>query len=209
MLVATPPLRAFAAIAAIAAFAALVLIVILARSWKASSHADADMRMVLRAQAPIVSEAGKREQQRDLVLSKDLAKIAREKRAAKTPAEIAKRLPVALPALPQPVTVSLGPDATLAREFPTDPPAVITVPQADLKTLFDALEECRACQERLAAAQQDLIDERAKASALAAERDAAITAARGGGFWARFHAGVKWLVIGGAIGAAAASATRR
>lgn len=208
MSVTTPPLRpAIAAIAAI--FAALALIVILARSWKASSHADADMRLAFRAQAPIVEQAQRREQQRDLVLGKDLAKIAREKRASKTPAEIAKRLPVALPALPQPVTVSLGPDATLAREFPTDPPAVITVPRADLQPLFDALEECRACQERLAAAQQDLIDERAKASALAAERDAAVSAARGGGFWARFHAGVKWFVIGGAIGAIAASATRR
>ena len=89
------------------------------------------------------------------------------------------------------------------------PPAVINVPQTDLKPLFDELEECRACQEQLATAQQDLADERAKVSALTIERDAAVKAARGGGFWSRFRTGAKWSAIGGAMGAIAASGARR
>ena len=70
-------------------------------------------------------------------------------------------------------------------------------------------EGAGAGQEQLATVQQDLQDERAKVSALAIERDAAVKAARGGGFWSRLRNGAKWFVIGGALGALAASAARR
>jgi hypothetical protein len=89
------------------------------------------------------------------------------------------------------------------------PPAVISVPQQDLKPMLDQLEACRVCQERLADAQQDLDDERAKVSALTTERNAAVKAARGGGFWNRLRLGAKWFVIGAAAGALAASAAHR
>jgi hypothetical protein len=163
------------------------------------------MGVIFRAQAPILDQARKRELQRDAALTKNLAVISQAERSAQKPTDIAKRLPAAFPPLPQPLAVSLPPPA---RDAP-DPPAVITVPQADLKPLFDRLEECRACQERLAAAQQDLQDERAKVSALTVERDAAVKAARGGGFWSRLRTGAKWFAIGGAMGALAASAARR
>jgi len=197
--------RAIAALAAIAVLTAFCLAIIVAYSWNASRRAASEMRVVFRAQAPLLDQAEKREQQRHIVLRKDLAGISKAERAVKTPAEIAKRLPTAFPPLPRPVWASLAPRASDAPEAP----AIITVPQEDLKPLFDRLEDCRACQEQLATAQQDLSDERAKVSALTMERDAALKATRGGGFWDRFGAGVKWFAVGAAMGAIAASAAHR
>ncbi len=72
------------------------------------------------------------------------------------------------------------------------PPAIIRVPQEDLKPLYDAVEDCQACQAKLTAAQGDLSDERTKFAAATAERDAAIPAARGT-FWTRTRTAAKWI----------------
>ena len=197
--------RAVFILAAIAALIAVCLGIIVVRYWKASRQAANDMQVIFRAQAPLIDQADKREQQRDAVLSNNLAGISHEERAATKPADVVKRLPTAFPALPHPLSVSLAPRASDGPE----PPAIITVPQTDLLPLFDRFEECRACQEKLATVQQDLEDERAKVSALTIERDAAVKAARSGGFWSRFRIGAKWFVIGGAMGAIAASSARR
>ena len=201
------PRSAIRILAVIAAITAVCLGVMTARSWRASHEAATDMRVIFRAQAPGIDQAQKRELQRDTALSKKLAAISRTKRATKRPEDIAKRLPAAFPPLPEPLVVSL-PSRAFVRDAP-EVPAIITVPQADLKPLFDRLQDCRACQEQLATVQQDLQDERAKVSALTIERDAAVKAARGGGFWSRLRNGAKWFVIGGALGALAASAARR
>ena len=80
------------------------------------------------------------------------------------------------------------------------PPAIIRVPQEDLKPLYDAVEDCQACQAKLVAAQSDLTDEKTKFTAATAERDAAIAAARGT-FWKRARTAAKWIAIGAAAGA--------
>ena len=197
--------RAIFILVAITGLAAVCLGIIVARYWKASRQAASDMRVVFRAQAPVLNQANKREAQRDAVLGKSLARISHEENAATKPADLVKRLPAAFPLLPHPLSIAIAPRTSDVPE----PPAVINVPQTDLKPLFDRLEECRACQEQLATAQQDLADERAKVSALSIERDAAVKAARGGGFWSRFRTGAKWFAIGGAMGAIAASGARR
>ena len=74
------------------------------------------------------------------------------------------------------------------------------MPREDLKPLYDAVEDCQACQAKLAAAQGDLSDEKTKFTAATAERDAAIAAARGT-FWKRASTAAKWIVIGAAAGA--------
>ena len=74
------------------------------------------------------------------------------------------------------------------------------MPQEDLKPLYDAVEDCQACQARLTAAQGDLSDERTKFAAATAERDAAIRVARGT-FWTRTRTAAKWIIIGAAAGA--------
>jgi hypothetical protein len=201
--------RAILTLAAIAALVAFCLALIVVRSRKASRQAANQMRLTFSAEKPVLDHASQRERQRDAVLSKNLAEISRAVRSAKKPADLAKRLPAAFPPLPRPLSISFPPSAPVTADQAAEAPAIITVPQADLKPLFDQLETCHACQEQLATAQQDLNDERAKVSALTIERDAAVKAARGGGFWTRFRTGVKWFAIGGTMGALAASAARR
>ena len=199
--------RGVALLAAIAVFAALSLAIIVARSREASRRAANHLRATFTAQAPVLEQAQQRERQRDAVLGKKLGQIAKDKRSARKPADIVRRLPGAFSPLPLPLAVSMAPSASGSKaDGQAETLAIITVPQADLKPLFDQLENCRACQEQLAAAQQDLSDERARVSALMVERDAAMKAARGGGFWSRFRSGAKWFMIGGALGALAASA---
>jgi hypothetical protein len=197
--------RTIAVAAAIAALVVFSLAMIVVRARNASRQAAAQMRATFSTQEPVVAHAEKREQSRHATLVQELRTTAKAKRAVKTPAEAAARLPEALAPLPQTVSVNLPPNT---QDEPAAP-AVITVPQADLKPLFDRLQDCRACQEQFAAAQQDLKDEQAKVAALMIERDTAVKAARGGGFWPRLRAGAKWFAIGGVMGALAASAAHR
>jgi len=77
------------------------------------------------------------------------------------------------------------------------------IPAGDLKPLFDYVQDCRSCQAQLAAAKQNQADETAKFAAMTRERDAALTAAKGGTFWRRFRRNLQWFAIGAAAGAAA------
>jgi type II secretory pathway pseudopilin PulG len=89
---------------------------------------------------------------------------------------------------------------------PAEPSGVI--PAADLKPLYDFALDCKACQAKLAAAQADLTDERAKTAVLTRERDEAVRAAKGGSFLRRVARNAKWLAIGAAAGAIASKAHR-
>lgn len=81
---------------------------------------------------------------------------------------------------------------------------VAQIPSADLKPLYDFTQNCRECQLRLAAAQQDHADDLTKLDSLTRERDAAITAAKGGTFWRRLRRNALWFVVGAGVGAASA-----
>ncbi|MBZ5696250.1 MAG: hypothetical protein LAN36_12925 [Acidobacteriia bacterium] len=85
-----------------------------------------------------------------------------------------------------------------------DPPnnCSAQIPAGDLKPLYDFVQDCRACQAQLAAARQDKSDDAAKIVALIRERDAAITAAKGGSFWRRLRRNTMWFVVGAGVGAA-------
>jgi len=78
------------------------------------------------------------------------------------------------------------------------------IPSADLKPLFDYVQNCRACQAQLAAAQKNSADDAAKISALTRERDAAITASKGGSFLRQLRRNAIWFAIGAAGGYIAA-----
>ncbi len=79
-------------------------------------------------------------------------------------------------------------------------PGSICIPPADLKPLYDSIEDCEACAAKLTAAQADLSDETTKFNAASAERDAAIKSAHGT-FWSRARSAAKWIAIGVAAGA--------
>src|SRR3989441_9856146 len=78
------------------------------------------------------------------------------------------------------------------------------IPAEDLKPLYDFAIDCKACQAKLSAAQNDLTDERKKTAALAHERDDALRFARGGSLWRRVGRAAKWVLLGAAAGAVAA-----
>jgi hypothetical protein len=84
------------------------------------------------------------------------------------------------------------------------PPArAAQIPVADLKPLYDYVQDCRSCQAQLAAANQNQTDDATKIAALSSERDAAITASKGGPFWRRLRRNALWFGVGAAVGAAA------
>ena len=176
---------------------------IAARSWLVSHDNAVQLAATLSAQKRVLEQASSREQQRDAALHKTLASIAAAKRETRTPAAIVAQLPKLLPALPEPLLLTV-PAPTAVQPVPD---AAADIPQADLKPLYDYVQDCRACQARLSTAQSDLTDERSKEAALSTERDAAIKAAKGGTFWLRMKRGAKWLAIGAALGATAAAAT--
>lgn len=86
-----------------------------------------------------------------------------------------------------------------ALQIPSQAPDAI-IPASDLKPLFNYIQDCRACQAQLAAAQSNLRDEQARSAALTREGDAAISASKGGTLWRRVVHNARWLAIGAAVG---------
>jgi hypothetical protein len=96
-----------------------------------------------------------------------------------------------------------SPLAFTASTSPPDAPAA-QIPAADLKPLYDFVQDCRACQAQLAAAKQNSSDDAAKIAALTRERDAAITASKGGTFWRQLRRNALWFAVGAGVGFASA-----
>jgi hypothetical protein len=114
--------------------------------------------------------------------------------------------------LPAPTTnaanrAPLTSNAMASPSSATTPQSTAEIPAADLATLYNYVQDCRACQLELTAAKQNASDDAAKIRALTRERDAAVTAAKGGPFWLRLKRNAHWLAIGAAIGAVSSAAT--
>jgi hypothetical protein len=126
-----------------------------------------------------------------------------------TPQQIAQWIPPQL-ATPAPITVDVPP-ATAANPAPD---AIATIPQQDLPMLRNEIESCKECAVKLVTAQQDLVSKDqelklagAQLSATQRERDAALTAAKGGSLWRRAQRNARWLTAGAAAATAALCAT--
>ncbi len=221
-------LRLALAVAAIAVVLALYL------EWRAARRERQQLAEQLAAAEKTLADAQERQKARDAELHDTLAQLAEQKRRTKSPEDIVRALTREL-ALPKPITLvptgsvenpesagqgtaekgsaAQGSPETSQGGVPSSEsaPAPIQsgpaqIPAEDLKPLFDFVIDCKACQAQLSAAQGDLTDERAKNAALVTERDAAIKAAKGGGFWRRVRRAAKWFAIGAAAGAVAAAA---
>jgi hypothetical protein len=86
------------------------------------------------------------------------------------------------------------------------PQPAAEIPATDLAPLYNYVQDCRACQLELTAAKQNATDNATKIRALTRERDAAITAAKGGPIWLRLKRNAHWLAIGAAVGAVTSTA---
>lgn len=213
------------------AVAAIVL-----AAWRADRRDRAQLAADLAAAQQTLAQAETRQHDRDAQLLQTLAALAAEKRTIKTPAQIIRDLPNQIP-LPVPITLQspnlsskperepctsglpwsakrpiCGPeglDSTQPQANPASRAATqAVIPAADLEPLYDFALDCKACHAKLAAAQADLTDERAKTAVLTRERNEAVQAAKGGSLLRRLARNAKWLAIGAAAGAIAAKAHR-
>lgn len=162
------------------------------------------------------------EKQRDATLQLQIDAMRAAVAKIQTPQQIAQWLPKQI-SLPAPVTISV-PAATAANSTPLSthpqnpaapkqqsvPPAIAVIPPQDLVPIRNAVESCEECQKKLAVVQQDAAAKNRQLqlageqlSAAEKERDAAITAAKGGGFWTHLRRNTKWFAIG--VGAAASA----
>jgi hypothetical protein len=206
------------------------LVLALFAAWRADRRDRAQLAADLAAGRQALAQADARQHDRDAQLLQTLAALAAEKRAATAPAQILRQLPQQIP-LPVPLTLQAedpmtkpqretcssgpvcGPEGLEPARSNNNPPskaavAQAVIPAADLKPLYDFSLDCRACQAKLAAAQADLTDERAKTAVLTRERNEAVRAAKGGSVLRRIARNAKWLAIGVAAGAIAAKAHR-
>lgn len=187
------------------AILALVALAIVGGSWLGAREEAIKLKATLDAQNAIISDAAKREAQRDAALKDALVALEDLKKRTQSPQDVVRSLPQVLP-LPQPITLNLPAAAPDVKPNAPVPQSSATIPSADLKPLFDFAATCKECQAKVLALQQDKADDATKIAALAAERDAAVTAAKGGSKWQRIKRGAKWFAVGAAVGAAAAAA---
>ncbi|MBZ5700240.1 MAG: hypothetical protein LAN84_00175 [Acidobacteriia bacterium] len=191
------------------ALLALLALAIVGGSWLGAREDGIRLKATLAAQNSVLADAGKREAAREAVLKDSLAQLEDLKKRTQTPTQVIRALPGVLP-LPQPITLSLP--AALAQGDPSkagvQPGQTATIPAADLKPLFDFAADCKACRERVMVLEQNKADDAVKVGALVKERDAAVTAAKGGSKWQRIKRAAKWFAIGAAAGAIAAKAAR-
>lgn len=195
--------------------------------WRASRRERRQLAEQLAAAEKTLADAQERQKARDTELHDTLAQFAEQKRRTKSPEDIVRALTREL-ALPKPITLQSTPTGenpespeqgtaekgsapagspeTSQGAVPSSESAPAQIPAEDLKPLFDFVIDCKACQAQLSAAQGDLADERTKNGALIAERNAALKAAKGGGFWRGVRRAAKWFAIGVAAGAVATAA---
>jgi hypothetical protein len=197
---------------------AIILCGILGGSWLGAREEAIRMKATIDAQNQVIATAAKQvkdiqdaEAVRDKVTAANVAALQAAAAHQTTPAEIAAWIPKQLPT-PQPITFTI-PAATPANPTPA---AVATVPQADLPALRDQISQCQVCAVKLSTAESDLAgkDEQLtlktnELTAMTKERDAAVTASKGGGFWSRFKHDLKVIAITAGVVAIAAVAVAK
>jgi hypothetical protein len=187
--------------------AAAIALALLADAWRSARHDSAQLTATLATQKTTIQQAEEREKQRDAQLSTAIAAIAAQKIKVQTPQQAATAIPSVLPPLPLPISIHL-PDLSASSKSKEELPASVSIPQADLKPLYDEIQDCRATEMESDATKKDLADEKTQIAALLRERDVAVAAAHGGAFWVRLKRDIKWFAIGIAVGVSAKEAHR-
>jgi len=207
---------------------ALLIAALAIHAWLAARSDWKKLQSTIATQKKLLDAADARESSRNAALAQTLAQIDKLKRAKQTPAQIVHDLPRYLP-LPQAITLEASEDPQSASRQGTAlsdksspqlgssaiPPGsgssltapTAQLPAADLKPLYNFVQDCRACQAQLAAAKQNSADDASKIAALTRERDAAITAAKGGNILRRLRRNALWFAAGAAVGYAARART--
>jgi len=187
----------------------LIAALLIGDAWRIARKNSVQLAATLATQNALIEQASVREEQRNKDLAAALATIVAAKKHVQTPQQAADAIPSVLPPLPLPIKISIPNLAQSPLPLPDDvAPASISIPQSDLKPLYDSLQDCRACALERDATKKDLLDEQSRVAALTRERDVAITAAHGGTFWSHLKYAAKWFAIGAATAAIATTASR-
>lgn len=209
-----------------------IAIVISVHGWMQNRSNRQTLQTLLDEKQKAIDSATASENKSEAALAKTIADIESLRRRTRTPEQAAKALTNELSRLPVPIKVESlsavparsSSSAVTAREAasptlirqsadgarrqdldrtaPVQVPAVVYVPAADIKPLFDSVEGCKECEARLVATLSQIEAEKAKSDALEKQRDVAVAAARGGSGWMRFRRAAKWIAIGALAGAA-------
>jgi hypothetical protein len=200
----------------VGAIAAALVLAIVASSWLGAREDQIRMKATIDAQNQVIASAQKQakdiqdaEDARDKATAASVAAIQSAAAKQVTPAEIAAWIPKQL-GVPQPITLQV-PAPTAQNPSPN---ATASIPEADLPALRDTITACQTCSVKLSTAQADLSSRDQQAAlaqkqidALKTERDVAVRASKGGGFWSRVKSKGKWFIIGGAVAGAAICGT--
>jgi hypothetical protein len=184
-----------------------------AGSWLGAREDSIKMKATIDAQTQVIDAAEKQakdiqaaEAERDKQTAATVATLQAAAASQVTPAQIAAWIPKQLSG-PQPITFTIPP-ATAQNPSPN---ATASVPEADLPALRDQIEKCQECAVKLSTAQADvssrdqrLLLAQQDLSAMTKERDAAVTASKGGSFWTRVKSKAKWFAIGAGVAAGVA-----
>lgn len=199
--------------------AGLLTASIAAGSWLGAREDTIRMKATLEAQKQVIEQAqadrtqrAKEDAARDAQTAATLQAMQAEMGKLKTPAQHAAWDQTQLEQVIRGIHVEI-PAATSQNPHPD---AVVTLPQSSLPDVTQAIEGCKECKVKLDTAEKNVAsrDEQMKLAdtqigALKKERDAAITAAKGGSFWSRTKRAAKWFAIGAAAGAIAAKTSHR
>jgi hypothetical protein len=176
----------------------LLTLAIVASSWLRAHDAWVHLQQKLEDDRAWLVKLDQHEKTVKAEADAQVAAIQKSAAQQQTPQQIVRWLPAQIPA-PAPIKIEV-PQATPSQPAP---PAIATVPQEDLAPLRDLIAKCQSCEVELPSLQAQLADERQKNNLLTGERDAALKAARGGGFFTRLKRAARWFAIGAAVGAAA------
>lgn len=182
-------------------------------NYREAHEAQVKLAATLDAQKTVIDQAAKDrdahaadDARRDAQTAATISSMQKALETVQSPTQIAAWLARQTQNVPQPITIEV-PKATEANPAPA---AQVEIPQADLPALRDQVAQCQECSVKLASAQQDMTslqsqlkDAGEQLSAVSKERDAAVKASKGGGFWSRVKSKAKFFVIGAAAGATA------
>lgn len=191
----------------------LVAAALVASSLLASRDAEAELRATIAAQKDVIAKLDAEMQARDQQAANQVNQLRAMAQKVTTPTLAVQALPqvVDLPVaiyLRAPLFTSPAGDAEPTAPALPDAPSAAVIPAESVVPLYQRLAKCAEDDVLLAACQAGRADLEAKVEALETERDAAVKAARGGGFWKRLKANGKWFLLGAGAGAGLYAATR-
>lgn len=193
---------------------ALALVTVGVVCWLQEHDARLKADTLTTTQQKTIVEAEADARNQKLALDAEIQTLEAERQQPATAQRIVTETSQLIPNLPKPVeiqTVAQPAVATGAAKpaLPDAPTQQLVIPSADFPAIQKAEIDCQEDVAKLNACTQTSADTAAELKAAAAQRDEWERTAKGGTWWHRALTAGKWVLIGGAAGAAAGYAAHR